>query len=171
MARRRISFAAWLVALICVPLSDGSSAQATRKAPTPAVPKEVLAACDMLRSVAAATPGASVRRRTGAFQDETLSSPASGCGLAISGSFARAEKTGDAATRLHDAFEHRGWQEMGAYSADGPDGTSFAFRKGAVSCLVRGTWNGGAEPDLPAQDWYRVKAFCASPTFPEKRSQ
>ena len=30
------------------------------------------------------------------------------------------------------------WQEMGAYGADGTDGTSFAFQKGAVACLVRG---------------------------------
>ncbi len=123
----------------------------------------------MMRGAAAATPGAAVRRLTGQFRDETLSKAVAGCGLAISGSFARAGNTGDAATRLHDEFEKRGWQEMGAYSADGTDGTSFAFRKGSVACLVRGKWNGGAEPDIPAQDWYAVTAFCSSPVFPEKR--
>lgn len=61
---------------------------------------------------------------------------------------------------------------MAAYSADGTDGTSFAFRKAGVACLVRGTWDGGAagDPRSPAEDWYKVAVFCASPEFPENRS-
>ena len=62
------------------------------------------------------------------------------------------------------------WQEMGAYGADGTDGTSFAFRKGAVACLVRGTWDGGADdPTLPPEDWYKVASFCTNPPFPDER--
>jgi len=100
----------------------------------------------MAYRIAANTPGASVRRRTGTFNDETLRRPVFGCGLDISGSFKRAEKTGDASVRLRDSFMRAAWQEMGAYGADGTDGTSFAFRKGTVACLVRGTWNG---PSIP----------------------
>jgi len=61
---------------------------------------------------------------------------------------------------------------MAAYSADGRDGTSFAFRKARVACLVRGTWDGGAadDPKIPAMDWYKVAVFCTSPEFPENRS-
>ena len=69
--------------------------------------------------------------------------PIFGCGLALSGSF----KTTGRGVRLRDAFMAQGWTEMPAYSADGTDGTSFAFRRGAVSCLVRGTWDGGAADD------------------------
>src|SRR5262245_66237921 len=91
------------------------------------LPVEVRAACDMSYRIATSTPGASVKRRTGTFTDETLRRPVFGCGLDISGSFKRAEKTGDASVRLRDAFVAGQWEEMGAYGADGTDGTSFAF--------------------------------------------
>src|SRR5262245_39213177 len=116
------------------------------------LPIEVRAACDMSYRIATSTPGASVKRRTGIFTDETLRRPVFGCGLDISGSFMRAEKTGDVSVRLRESFAGRGWQEMGAYGADGTDGTSFAFRKGMVACLVRGKWNGGAhDPEIPPE--------------------
>ena len=62
---------------------------------------------------------------------------------------------------------------MPAYSADGKDGTSFAFRKARVACLVRCEWNGGAdgEPEIPAEDWYKVAVLCTSPVFTENRWQ
>ena len=134
------------------------------------VPNEVRAACDAAYAIAVKTPGVSVERRTGTFRDETIKEPVFGCGLAVSGSFARAKATGSAADRLRQHFQTRGWQELAAYSADGTDGTSFAFRKAGVACLVRGTWDGGAadDPRIPALDWYKVTAFCASPEFPEK---
>jgi len=134
------------------------------------LPNGVRAACDRSYRIAKETPGASVKRRTGTFADETLSRAVFGCGLDISGSFKRAEKTGDASERLRDWFMRDGWEEMGAYGADGTDGTSFAFRKGTVACLVRGRWDGGADdPGLAAQDWYKVDFFCSSPAFPDER--
>jgi hypothetical protein len=149
-----------------------TTAPAQEHAPVPGtVSSEVRAACDAADTIAAKTPGVSVRQRTGTFRDETLPEPVFGCGLAISGSFAQATTTGNAALRLRQGFSTQGWQEMFAYSADGTDGTSFAFRKAGVACLVRGTWNGGAagEPDIPAQDWYEVAVVCTSPIFPEER--
>lgn len=135
------------------------------------VSKAVRAACDATYAVAAKTPGVSARKRTGTFRDETLHEPVFACGLAISGSFARLKGTSDAAVRLREDFVARGWQEMAAYSADGKDGTSFAFRNAGVSCLVRGTWDGGAdgEPEIPALDPYKITVFCSSPEFPEQR--
>lgn len=156
------------VILIALPSLAGT-------APQPPAPRtmlsEVRAACDAAYAIVANTPGVSIRRLTGTFRDETLLEPVFGCGLEISGSFALAEETGDAASRLHRGFSTRSWQEMPAYSADGTDGTSFAFRKAEVACLVRGTWDGGAadEPEIPAEDWYRVAVFCTSPVFPEDR--
>ncbi len=135
------------------------------------LPKEVRTACEMLYTTVAKIPGVSVRRRTGMFNDETLRQPVFGCGLAISGSFARAKETGDAALRLRESFSAHGWQEMPAYGADGTDGTSFAFRKAEVACLARGTWDGGAanDPEMPPLDWYKVVAFCTNTVLPEKR--
>ena len=152
-------------------IASNQATSQTKVTRPPAVPSAVRAACDMAFAIAKTTPGVSIRRSTGTFRDETLRMPMFGCGLALSGSFKRAEATGDAAIRLRDAFMAQGWTEMPAYSADGTDGTSFAFRKGAVSYLVRGTWDGGAadDPDLPPEDWYKVAMFCASPIFPETR--
>jgi hypothetical protein len=150
----------------------GVSAAAQRKPGVARpVPVDVQAACGAAYTIAAKTPGVVVKRSTGTFRDETLSRPVSGCGLALTGSFAKADKSGDATIRLRQDFEARGWAEMGAYSADGTDGTSFAFRRAGVACLVRGTWDGGADgdPPLPAEDWYKVALFCTTPVFPETR--
>ncbi len=154
-------------------VQDSPSGAALQKQPAKPRPvsSQVRAACDVVYGIAAKTPGVSIRRRTGTFRDETLPEPVFGCGLAISGSFARAEATGDAAVRLRQGFSACGWQEMPTYGADGTDGSSFAFRKEGVACLVRGVWNGGAagEPEIPAEDWYKVTAFCTSPAFVENR--
>jgi hypothetical protein len=164
-----------IAALTLILLTVGTSMAAApaQKHPTmsKAVKSAVRSACDAAYAIAANTSGVSVLRRTGSFRDETLQKTVFGCGLAISGSFDQAGATGDAASRLHQSFYDQGWQEMPAYSADGTDGTSFAFRKAGVACLVRGKWDGGSadDPDIPAQDWYQVEVFCTSPVFPENR--
>lgn len=160
----------WLVLLLVA--SSPARAGSHKQTPAPnTMSKAVRAACDAAYAVAAKTPGVSVRRRTGTFRDETLRGPVFGCGSTIAGSFARLKGTSDAAVRLREDFAARGWREMPAYSADGKDGTSFAFRDASVSCLVRGTWDGGAdgEPEIAAADWYKIAVFCTSPEFPEQR--
>jgi hypothetical protein len=167
----RILLAALLSFLLAAPVGlPGPALRRQPPVPTTLLP-EVRAACDAAYAIAAQTPGVSIQRHTGTFRDETIRDPVFGCGLAISGSFTRAQATGDAASRLREDFSVRAWQEMPAYSADGTDGTSFAFRRAGVACLVRGTWNGGAadEPAIPAEDWYKVTMFCTSPVFPEDR--
>ena len=168
----RIFLAASLSVLLGVTNSLARAALQKPQSPPRTVSSGVRAACDAAYVIAVKIPGVSIQRRTGTFSDETLREPAFGCGLAISGSFARAQATGDAASRLHQDFSARAWQEMPAYSADGTDGTSFAFRKAGVACLVRGTWDGGAadDPAIPAADWYKVAVLCTSPEFPENRS-
>ena len=81
------------------------------------MPSAVRAACDMAFAIAKATPGVSIRRSTGTFRDETLRMPIFGCGLALSGSFKRAEATGDAAIRLRDAFMAQGWTEARCHAS------------------------------------------------------
>lgn len=167
----RVLVRAYLLVFLVVTTSL-PAATAQKQPPVPRmVPSEVRAACDAAYAIAAKTHGVSVQRCVDTFRDETLREPVFGCGLAISGSFAGAEATGDAASRLHQSFSGQGWEEMPAYSADGADGTSFAFRRAGVACLIRGTWDGGAagDPGIPAQDWYKVAVVCTSPVFPEKR--
>src|SRR5262245_62481757 len=129
--------------LFVAPKSLAGAAPLKQPTAPRAVSREVSAACDAAYAIAAKTPGVSIQRSTGTFSDETLRESVFGCGLAISGSFAQAQTTGDAVLRLRQDFPARAWQEMLAYSADGTDGTSFAFRRGGVACLVRGTWDGG----------------------------
>lgn len=168
----RTSLAAPVFALLVIPYGGAGAAQQKAPPARGTVSAEVRAACDAAYAAAARTPGVSIRRRTGTVSDETLPEPVFGCGMAISGSFARARATGDAASRLRQDFEARGWREMPAYGADGKDGTSFAFQNAGVACLVRGTWDGGADgdPGIPAKDWYRIAVLCTSPAFPENRS-
>jgi hypothetical protein len=164
--------AASLLVLLVAPSTMAGAARQKQPAPR-TLSSAVRAACDAAYAIAAKTPGVSIQRRTGTFRDETLREAVYGCGLAISGSFARAQGTGDAASRLRQEWSNRAWQEMPAYSADGTDGTSFAFRNAGVACLVRGTWDGGADgdPKIPAEDWYRVAVLCTSPEFPENTSR
>lgn len=130
--------------------------------PGPAVPADVRKACDEALAIVARTAGANARRSTGAFTDEAFRAPVPGCAIIIEGSFKKAAKSGAAAENLRQAYESRHWLELPEFSADGHDGTSFAFRKDDVACFARGTWNGGAdnEPEIPAADPYRVFLVC-----------
>lgn len=143
---------------------NGAELRQVTQMPT-AVTNPVRAACEMAHAIAANTPGVSIRRSMGRFRDEAFPRPVDGCQLRISGSFARAKATGDASARLHEGFLARGWHEVAEYSADGKDGTQFAFYRETVICLFRGEWDGGADgdPEIPGKDWYKVLVLCTSP--------
>lgn len=87
----------------------------------------------------------------------------------MNGSFRRT-RDGAVPDRLHMKLAETGWEELLDYSADGPDGTSFAFRRDDVVCVVRGEWDGGDDSDPKSQpgDWYRVTVICAR-GIPAKR--
>jgi hypothetical protein len=157
--------------LLIVECSSATEPLKKESAQQKAVSGHVRAACDEAEAIAANTPGVTVRKHTGKFHDQALREPVFGCGLWILGSFAAARGTGDAAVRIREGFSAQGWEEMPAYGADGKDGTSFAFRKAGVACLVRGEWDGGAdgEPEIPPKDWYKVSVLCTSPAFPDDR--
>jgi hypothetical protein len=155
MRSRRASRFAAGVALV-LPLALGAQSAA--------MPANVRAACDEAFAIVAGTGGAKTRRSVGGFNDETFRAPIPGCRIDVSGSFKKAAKTGAAADRLRSAFEARRWEELPEFSADGHDGTSFAFRKGDVACFARGEWDGGAddEPEVEAADPYAVFVVCGS---------
>ena len=131
---------------------------------TSPVTRPVLDACDTANTIAVSTPGVAIQRSSGIFGDEALREPVLGCHLAISGSFAQAQYSGDAVESLRRSFGDMGWQNMPEYDADGKDGTRFAFCKEGVTCFFRGEWDGGSdgEPEIPGEDWYRVFVLCTS---------
>ena len=135
------------------------SAAAQRAADLPA---DVRAACDTAFSIVSKTAGVKTRRSYGSFNDETFRAPIPGCRIEIDGSFKKAQKTGAAPENLRQRLDALGWRELPEFSADGHDGTSFAYRKGTVACFARGTWDGGAddEPEIPALDPYKVTVIC-----------
>jgi hypothetical protein len=126
------------------------------------LPADVRAACDAAFAIVARTAGVKARRSNGSFSDEVFRSAISGCRIEIDGSFKRAAKTGAAADRLRSGLDAQGWRELPEFSADGHDGTSFAYRKDTVACFARGVWDGGAdgEPAIPALDPYKVTLIC-----------
>lgn len=125
-------------------------------------PAEVKSACDTAMAMLATTGGVKTRRANGTFHDELFRAPIAGCRIQVSGSFKKAQKSGAAADNLHAQFMSRGWNELVEFSADGPDGTSFAFAKDTVACFGRGSWDGGddSEPDAPTDDAYSFLVIC-----------
>jgi hypothetical protein len=126
------------------------------------LPSDVRAACDQAYAIVTRTDGIRTRRSVGSFKDETFRAPIAGCRIEIDGSFKKAAKSGAAAERLRAALDSAGWIELPEFSADGHDGTSFAFRRNDVACFARGSWDGGAddEPGIPPADPYRVVVIC-----------
>lgn len=49
--------------------------------------------------------------------------------------------------RIAEALQRAGWAEDMVYSADGPDGTSFAYVCREALCVVQASWDGGDDTD------------------------
>jgi hypothetical protein len=122
----------------------------------------VRAACDFVYKVIAKTPGITVRRSTGTFTLEMLRSPIAGCRVDIHGSFKQLGKTPIPSDQLGQAFETERWNGVPEISADGHDGTIFAYAKDRAACLISGEWEGESddEPDAKLADPYRVTVTC-----------
>ena len=122
----------------------------------------VVAACDDARA-AALVPGASVNSFHGPLDDELLPAGATGCGISVTGSFSRLGRSRPPAEILAEHFRRPGWREETAYSADGPDGTSSAYRGDGAACILRGargTWNADRTSKVRAKDRYDVRVVC-----------
>ena len=126
------------------------------------LPGDVKSACDAAYAIVTKSAGIKTRRSNGSFTDEAFRAPIIGCRIQIDGSFKKAEKTGAVPDVLHTGLDAQGWSELLDFSSDGPDGTSFAFRREAVACHARGQWDGGSdgEPETPPVDQYKVTVIC-----------
>ena len=129
-----------------------------------ALSKAAAGACDAIHAAIAKTPGIKERRRTGSFGDEALRAPIASCRIDLEGSFKQLGKTPLPTDRLAEYFERQTWDQLPEFSADGHDGTSFAYSKGGAACLVRGQWDGGSDddPDAPTGDAFTVMVLCGN---------
>lgn len=129
-----------------------------------ALPAAVRNACNLIESVARETRGVKVERTIGPVPDESTGIARDGCGIKVTGSFAALQGGEVVFEHWRKGLTDRGWQEQPEYTADGPDGTAFAFASRGVICLFQGRWDGGddAEPDAPRDDSYRGSASCAA---------
>ena len=78
------------------------------------------------------------------------------------GSFAALAEQPGPDVVLHEALAAEGWTEDVDYSADGPDGTVFAFRRNGTFCLVESRWENSLEDDAPPpSDRYELTVGCS----------
>jgi hypothetical protein len=56
----------------------------------------------------------------------------------------------------------KGWVELVRFMADGPDGSSSRYQRGAVRCAVEQSWDGGddSDPAYVPEDWYEEHTIC-----------
>jgi len=112
----------------------------------------------------ARSKGVTIKRSTGPFEDEFESHMRFGCSVALVGSNAALRASPNPIDVLREQFAARGWQEELNHSADGPDGTSFAFVRDGVICIFQSRWDGGddTDPTVKPDDEYKGAGHCAA---------
>ncbi len=103
--------------------------------------------CDSLYYSILTIPKIIVYRTEGTFRDDNIRRDLTGCMIIISGSRSDLSGKPNPGDLIFKFLSDKGWLEKADYSADGPDGTSFAFSKYGIWCFVRGQWDGGDDAD------------------------
>jgi len=121
---------------------------------------------DWLDSALVVMPGVKVERTDGPFPDRRTGKELDGAGLTVRGNFGALHGKPDPTAVAHQKLQEMGWQEDIEYSADGPDGTTFAMRKDGILCFVEGRWDGGdgSDPSHVPPDEYTVTIQCTGAT-------
>jgi len=124
--------------------------------------------CSVLAGVVPESPGRSIK----VVADTLLMDPRGesnawqrrGCFLSVVDT---ASRSGAPVNLLDDWFRTNGWQSVLAYSADGPDGTMFAFEGAGELCVVVGGWDGGddSDPTVVPAPGFTISVGCA-PAIP-----
>lgn len=146
--------------------SSVSSKSAEVETADPSV--DVLELCETLAEFLAGLPGADLRKEDGQVSDALSETEQLACHVQAFGHFS-ALGGDDPADLVRNKFQSMGWKEELQFAGDGPDGTSFAFRKGQGLCRFQGTWDGGddSEPGRDPSDEYRISATCTK-TSPDR---
>jgi len=133
-------------------------------APGTRVPDAVLRACDLVAEIATRSKGVTITRTVGQFDDEHEGRTRVGCSVSLVGSNVALGASPNPIERLREEFAARGWQEELNHSADGPDGTQFAYVRDGIICIFEGRWDGGDDTDLSYKpdDAYKGAGHCAA---------
>jgi hypothetical protein len=123
---------------------------------------ERLARCDDIAQLAAAMPDVEVSRSDSTVTHQCCPDTLPACVVQLTGSFADWPENWSPDQALRSELTRRGWQEVLACAADGPDGTQFALRTGGVLCVFEGRWEGYDPSDSThvPDDRYALTAWC-----------
>ncbi len=127
------------VSVTAVPVTVNADAIALHVNSAPALRPLDLVACEQLWGEVAHTLGVEVQRSDAPFADERVG-VGSSCRLVATGNGAQFKPFVDVAADLRSLLTQRDWSEDHAFAADGPNGTSTAFRRGADVALVSVGW-------------------------------
>ena len=118
--------------------------------------------CDTVVRLLADYPSLAVDRSEGEVRDYRTGKVGPGCRVEMKGSAAAFRERGAPDEALRERFAGLGWSEDYQYTADGPDGSAFAFRRGASLCVFRAQWDGGddGDPDYVPDDRYDMEVDC-----------
>ncbi len=118
--------------------------------------------CDSVAQAVTSMPSVTIARTDTVIRDPLTERATSGCRVHLTGSMSAFQQTGTPDEHLRSLLPTRSWTEDLSYAADGPDGTAFALRRGAVLCLFRGRWDGGddADPTYVPSDRYELVVGC-----------
>jgi hypothetical protein len=103
--------------------------------------------CELIRTKLQTTSSVFVDKIDGSFFEENFRKMIKGSLLLISGSWKDWGKNTNPIELIRKLLSDRGWSESLEHSADGPDGTSFSYKKNDNWCLVSGRWDGGDDSD------------------------
>src|SRR5258708_6147693 len=114
---------------------------------------DVSEACDQVLHRISTVKGGLVRQMPDTFED--AGKIYRGCVVTVVGDHNRAPET------FPPSAAGPGWNID--READGPDGTSYRISRGAVFCLVRGSWDGGdaSDPKVIPSSLFLITARCA----------
>jgi hypothetical protein len=124
--------------------------------------QDARAGCSIVERILAEFPTNAVDRSEGEVRDYRTGRAGPGCRVEMQGSAAAFQEGDPPDVALREKFSELGWTEDLAYGADGPDGSAFAFRKGAVLCVFRAHWDGGddSDPTYVPEDRYDIEVDC-----------
>jgi hypothetical protein len=132
--------------------------------PGSAAAETVAQPCAALAQVVADVPGLVPMETDPRATDEQPQPTAPGCQIRLTGHVSAFRGAASPDERLRRALANWGWREDLRSAADGPDGTAFAFEKGAILCLVRAGWDGGddGDPSYVLADSYDLTIGCTA---------
>lgn len=112
--------------------------------------------------IVADVPGLIVSATDSLVHDDRAGRTEAGCQVRMTGQVSAFRGTTSPDELLWQVLTDRGWTEDLGYTADGPDGSSYALVKGSSVCLVRASWDGGDQTDSSyvPEDGYELVFGC-----------